>query len=494
MIGTINQKTIDWLESRNIDPEVAVQLGVYTANVSDMRGASVAVFPYIEDGVIVNEKFRMLPKQKFWQHSGRRKICYNADVLKDPGLESGQNPLVVTEGELDCIAAVQCGFKLAISVPDGAPPAGPYEENPDGSADQDGRYSWLWDDRHKFAKVKRFVLATDNDAPGIRLREELIRRLFASRCYHIEYPLGCKDLNDVLMKHGQTEVVKVINNAIPCPVHGVYDFSDYPEVPEVALSSGWSTLDRHFKLLFGTFIVVTGIPQHGKSSFVMQLMENIARLHGWRSAMFSPEMPPRVIRNCLRSVRTHKAAHLAGPETDAWINDMFHYIGYAPKHRVQEDDDVDFTLDWVLDRATEAVFRHGIRLLVIDPWNEVEHARHRNETTVDYIGRSIVAMKRFARAHNVVVLVVAHPTKMVARNDGSFPPPNLYDIADAAHWYNKCDHGIVVYRKPNGGSQIHVIKSRFEEGGEPGMVEMAFNRVTHRFDLLDSQHQPRADE
>jgi hypothetical protein len=44
--------------------------------------------------------------------------------------------------------------------------------------------------------------------------------------------------------------------------------------------------------------------------------------------------------------------------------------------------DEDYDLDWLLERATDAALRDGIRVLVIDPWNELEHARRRDESSV----------------------------------------------------------------------------------------------------------------
>jgi twinkle protein len=149
-------------------------------------------------------------------------------------------------------------------------------------------------------------------------------------------------------------------------------------------------------------------------------------------------------------------------------------------------DDDDYDLDWLLDRATDAVLRDAIRVLVIDPWNEIEHARRRDETTTDYIGRCIRALKRFARLYDVVVIIVAHPTKEVGRN-GESRPPTLYDVEGSAHWFNKPDHGIII-DGPNPDADegvIRVAKVRFEETGEKGVVRMRFDRASARFLLLD---------
>jgi len=130
ILGPIGMKAI---EGRGLNPETAVRFGLYTARsengevVPDVNG-NIVVFPFEEHGVTVNEKYRA-PGKKFWQSKGGKKTFFNADALDDPALEDGRMALVVTEGEVDMLTAIDCGFPLAVSVPDGAPPA----------VDRDGR-------------------------------------------------------------------------------------------------------------------------------------------------------------------------------------------------------------------------------------------------------------------------------------------------------------------------------------------------------------------
>ena len=53
--------------------------------------------------------------------------------------------------------------------------------------------------------------------------------------------------------------------------------------------------------------------------------------------------------------------------------------------------------------------RDGIKVLSIDPWNEVEHARGKGEMMVDYISRAIRELKGFARQYEVTVIVIVRP-------------------------------------------------------------------------------------
>lgn len=487
---TLGPIGLEAFERRSISPETAVRFAIYTASrqadgqvIPDSTG-NVVVFPFIEHGAVVNEKYRA-PGKKFWQRTGGRRTFWNADALDDPSLETGQNALVITEGELDALTAIEAGFPLAVSVPDGAPPVvdgeDPTNLQPiEAGSENSGKFEFLWNNRDRLKRIKRFIIAVDNDRPGQRLGAELVRRLSASRCLFVEYPVGCKDLNDVAMQRGSEAVSAVINAAKPYPVRGLYRLSDYPEMGAInTISTGWWTLDRHLKLFPGEFMVVTGIPGHGKSTWVLNLLCNAARLHGWHTALFSPEMP--TVPHLRDKLRRIKGGHRA--DVDAFIDEYFRFIDADPTG----DDDTDFDLDWIIDKATDAVLRDGIRCLVIDPWNEVEHARRRDETGTDYIGRSIRSLKRFARLYDVAVIVIAHPTKEVGR-DGKSRPPTLYDIEGSAHWFNKCDHGVVIDRPSTetNESVLRIAKVRFDETGEKGEVRMTYDRISCRFLTLDN--------
>lgn len=497
-----------WAESRKLDAEILARFGTFTARrvlrdksgqivqrsaaqegdivdcVPDSNGNIIA-FPYVEHGVEVAEKWRATEQKRFMQRPGGRKTFWNADALDDPALEIGTYPLILTEGEPDAFVAIQCGFPLTVSCPDGAPPV-PKGRNPadldplDIEAERIGKFEYIWNNRDRLRRVKRFILATDNDPPGRRLEAELLRRLSPARCAFVTYPEGCKDLNDVLIKFSPEAVSGVLNGAQPYPVRGLYRLSEYREsAPLETVSAGWPTLDQHFKPYPGGFIVVTGVPSHGKSKFVNNMVVNLARLYGWNSALVSPEMPvvPH-LRDDLRKM-VGKGTRLTPAEVDEWINSHILFIDSDPNG---DGDDV-MTLDWVIERATDAVLRDGIKILVVDPWNELEHARDRNETSSEYIGRSIRQLKKFARRYGVAVIVVAHPTKDVVTNKGEIRTPTLYDIDGAAAWFNKADHGIVVWRAEDATSII-VSKSRFEAAGTRGTVKLKYEAWSSRFEML----------
>ncbi|WP_165421507.1 DnaB-like helicase C-terminal domain-containing protein [Bradyrhizobium sp. Leo170] len=172
-------------------------------------------------------------------------------------------------------------------------------------------------------------------------------------------------------------------------------------------------------------------------------------------------------------------------ETDRFIESFCTFIDHDPNDA--EDDDI--TLEWIIEKARDAVMRDGIRLLIIDPWNEVEHARKRDETTAEYIGRAIRMLKQFGRQYGVVVIVLAHPTKDIWER-GRQRTPTLYDIDGSAHWFNKPDHGIVIERDAVANeATVHIAKVRFDETGYRGAIKMRFDIASQRYTQLDENVQ-----
>jgi twinkle protein len=386
------------------------------------------------------------------------------------------------------MVAIDCGWPLTVSVPDGAPPPSDRMQPLDPAHEPHGKFEFLWINRDRLKRIKRIILAVDSDPPGQRLAAEIVRRLGPVRCEFVTYPEGCKDLGDVRRKHGADAVNEVLRNSKQYPVRGLYRLSEYPNIAPIApVSLGWPIFDGlpgngWMKLFPGEFMVVTGIPSHGKSTWILNLLYNLARDHGWRSAIFSPEMPTvPYLRDKLRRIITGRAS----PDliADRVIENSFVFLDNDPN----DDEEDDITLEWIIEKATDAVMRDGIRVLLIDPWNEIEHARRRDESTSEYIGRAIRALKRFARRYEVAVIVLAHPTKDVFER-GKIRTPSLYDIDGSAHWFNKPDHGLVIERDPVANeATVHIPKVRFEQTGYRGAIRMKFDPGSQRYEQLDKQ-------
>jgi len=256
-------------------------------------------------------------------------------------------------------------------------------------------------------------------------------------------------------------------------------------------STGWAALDRHFTVRAREWTLVTGIPSHGKSAFLDNLMINLSYEKGWRWAVFSAENLP--LERHAASLMAMYIGRPFGPGlrerisrseftwAEIFLNEYFRFV--CPP----EDD---CSIDRVLKIATMIAEHEELHGLVLDPWNELDHARPANLTETEYISRALTRIRRWARDHETHVFIVAHPTKLqpnkttASKEAQIYRIPTPYDVAGSAHFRNKCDNALTVWRdleEPHSATQIHVQKIRFREVGQVGMVELYHDAATGQY-------------
>lgn len=487
---------IAWFAKRAISANVLRSFGVYKTRqwFPQIDGeADCIAFPYEWKGELRNVKYRTVDKN-FRQEKDPEPTFYNADSIA-----AGED-LLIAEGEVDVLSLAQAGFEHVVSLPNGAP-SNPQEES-------DKRYEPFGTHWEEIVAVKRLLIATDMDEPGELLAQEIAKRVGKDRCYRVRMPfkndVQCKDANECLVDYGAEALRECVAAAEPWPIEGLHDVETYAiEVMDLydgngpqPMSTGFPELDKAFQYIPGQFIAMTGIPNHGKSRFLDQIAVQTSRLRNEKWAMFSPE--------------TGNANHVAdlceiwaglpffaGPtyrmSADdvavalAWLNDRIFLLG-AVEHTP--------TIDWLLERARAAVVRHGVTNLVIDPYNELEASRPERQTETEFVSQMISKLKRFAAHHSCTVWMIIHPTKLRTGDDGKEPMPGLYDLAGSAHWRNKADAGIVVYRDYEKAVTFVVSKKirRQPMCGRPGAVKFSFIGTDRRFQDIEGSYQALGSE
>lgn len=459
----ISERGSLWLAERGLDQEIASRYGVESFETPS--GEAIG-FSYMLDGEHVNTKFRALGDKRFWMSEGGTLCFWNANTLADRTLAE-HSSLVITEGECDALAAIQCGFPHVVSVPNGAPPSDAGE----------ARYAWL--DQHLASVThKSVVLATDDDGPGRRLCRDLIARIGRERCQWAKYPKGCKDLNQVLLEHGPEAVVRCLSSATWCKIDGLYTVDTLPPEPDHdIMETGMPGLDALYKIRVGELTVVSGTPNSGKTEWVQALACSMADKHNLRVVLASFEDLPRTTMLPRLSKWKSGNRNLSADSED-WLREHFQFV--VPDHDGEEAPD----LIWLIQRIKAAVIRHEARLVVIDPWNEIEHIRPPEMTVTEYIGEAIRRLKAFARNYDVHIIVVAHPAKGITQKIREGHGLSLYDISDSAHWANKPDCGVIIERDFDTDiATVHVKKIRHQPIiGKVGQCHMSLNAVNGRFE------------
>lgn len=467
---TMHERHREWVEARGIDPLLAEKFGLTT---TAEYGAKWLTVPYYEKGEVINRKHRLTSEKRHMMDPGAPLLLWNADCLLDPKVQSGQAPVIITEGEWDALAALTAGFQFVVSVPNGAPAT----ETEDLNTAK--RYDWI--DRHADAlkNVGQFILAADADQAGYNLASDLAALLGAERCRFLEYPFPCKDLNEVLSEYGPQRLVDLISTAKPYPIKGLYTIDDFPERGEVrSYSVGIPALADMISIVPGTLTVVTGFANMGKTTLLNSIIGNALRYNfPVCVASFETDVKPILVDGLRCAIMGCAKSDLQKVDTsdaDDILRNRLRIITQSV------DEDAEMNLDAFLDYCRIAVVRDGVKMIVLDPWNEVEHKRRDGENETDYISRCLRLVKRFAKQYDVAFWIIAHPTKP---QEGAKKIPGLYDISGSANWANKADYGLTYHRPDPNANRANVLVTKVRMGlpGRKGMVTVQFDFRTSEF-------------
>jgi twinkle protein len=241
---------------------------------------------------------------------------------------------------------------------------------------------------------------------------------------------------------------------------------------------GIDCLNDKIELVPGTLTVFTGYANMGKTT-VMNTVIAHAVAHGLPVCVASFETAPKPI------LRDGLAKALIGCSDYDFGNHPMRRGAYAEIEKSVRiisnalDEELEFDVETFLETVRISVLRDGVRMVVLDPWNELEHKRNRDESLTEYVGRAIRRVKAFARRYNVAFWIVAHPTKP---QRGVNQMPSLYDVSDSANWSNKADYGLVYHRpdKTVNAAQLAVVKVRMGLPGECCVQDVFFDHRLSR--------------
>jgi len=469
-LNPIQEKVYNWFETRGIGRETLQRTKV-TNGVEFMpqlgRKANVIMFNYYVDDILVNVKYRDAMKN-FKLHKGSQKTFYNINSIKDTEC------CVIVEGEIDCLSYIEAGIDYVVSVPNGFTASG--QINMD----------YLTDFYHYFESKEKIYVAVDNDEAGENGKKELIRRFGSDKVYLVDFK-DCKDANEYLIKYGNQALKDTISNAIPCPIENVLRASDmskdlddfYKNGIKNGYKIGLDDFDSIFSTYTKQFIVVTGFPSSGKSDFVDQMTLGYNMMYGWKTAYASTENFPqylhvdKLVRKVYGSTPTYKET-----QTNEWkkcldhVNKNFYFIDYQDG----------FDLDKVLKKGEELVKRVGIRCLVIDPYNKVRDKENLDKSITDYTNLYLNKIDNFCKKHDVICILVAHPTKPQS-DKGKLLEPTFYDVKGGGEFYDMSPHGILVHRDYDAGTvMVKVLKVKFANLGE----NQAF--VTYSWNVMNGRY------
>ena len=451
----ISDKVAEWFKTRGISTHTLndCKVGEGTEWMPQTgKNENTIKFNYFMGDQLINVKYRD-GRKNFKLYKGAEKVFYNINSI------IGYDYCVIVEGEMDVLALHEAGITNAISVPNGATLNSNNLDYLDNCIDY-------------FEDKEKIIIATDSDDAGLALQAELIRRLGSETC-HIATFEDCKDANEYLLKYGKEKLSSRISSAKPVPMENVTTFRDIEgEITDFVhngFKPGFQVGLEHFDSIFSTytgqFITVTGIPSSGKSDFVDQMVVGYNQNYGWKTAFASPENQPTY----LHAHKLMRKVWQGMPTKEDIGGTKWNQIADHCNSNFFHIDMERYTLESVLRKGAELVKRKGIKCLVIDPFNKVRDVDSKTEDVNRYTMEYLSKIEIFAKKYDVLVFIVAHPTKMYKTQDGKIEEPTMYNIKGGGEWYDASYHGILVHRDYEQKTvKAKVLKVKFQNLGENG--------------------------
>ena len=165
----LNSDWIKYLASRCIGTK-------YLKKIARLGKNNTMMIPLTNGKKVVGIKYRTLDKKIFSERDSQSDYLMNWQLVKD------FKYIVIVEGEIDLLSALEAGFLNVVSLPFGAGNLKAIENQKD----------WL-------SKFEKIIIATDNDTQGKKSKNEIIKILSNVKEKLYEVDMGeFKDFNEVL--------------------------------------------------------------------------------------------------------------------------------------------------------------------------------------------------------------------------------------------------------------------------------------------------------
>jgi twinkle protein len=500
----LNSAALKFLNERGISERVAIRNRLQLANRYSHEAKAnkdFIAFPYYnESGTkAVNYKYRAVDGKEFGQEANAMPLMYNLHEWAE------FEEVVIVEGEIDVLSINEAEIWEVTSVNAGA--INPNDDN------VDGKLQCLYNSYEFFENKKRIILFCDKDPAGKRLEYEIATKLGTYRCYTVDVPEGYKDANEVLNGNkaknlpalGKEALQRIIINAKPIPVSGVVYAEDIIDVMLYNYDNGkpkgatthFPDIDNYIRWKMGNLNAWVGYANHGKTFLVLQMMLVKSMYDGWKWGVFSPEnFPPEDFYDDLAEMYVGK--HVDNRAGNKMTRDEYiEAMAFINEHIIFVYPEAAHTIDSVHNTFRGLIGKHGIKGVLIDPWNQLDHTQGGSRDD-QYLSIQLNAIKRFALEYNIIYNIVVHPRgNLGTTSTGAMKIVDVYDLAQGAMWANKIDDAVSLYapnwhENKSDTTRVFVKQKtkRKRTGGHNGECTIILDEKSMRYTELQSGKTP----
>ena len=473
---------VEYITTRGINSATVKAYGVH----GNDRGE--VVFPYYETPEEYEKstptfiKYRPGRKLKKGESKARREKGAKP-ILMGMHLCTPGEMLYIFEGEFDCMAGYQAHGGNCVSVPSGCKD-----------------FTWIDTCADFLEGYPRIAVIGDNDEPGREMVSEIAKKLDGVHVPDFDQYESCKDVNEILFKHGAERIVGIMDGARPAPVLGLINIADVQAVDMTAIPrtlSGIKALDRMTGGLYmGDLNVWTGKRGEGKSTILTQIMLEAVE-QGSKVCAYSGEIPADRFKYGVflqaadslhvcekydsaidRAVQYVPKEH--GEKINDWLNGRF----WLYDNRITESDEAES----IIRVFEQAYKRHDCRVFMVDNLMTVQTSKNERDfyhAQADFT----IRLRKFAEQYGVSVHLVVHPRKTTNKsvdNDDVGGLSTITNIACAVFAMKKLED----QEARDLGCEAILTCTKNRAYGTNGDVKLRFIEASRRFVEIGAIEKP----
>ena len=508
----ISKETLDILKISMSQENIRQQKHPDPTKKNSMMYCWAINFKYFYNDELINIKYRD-KRKNFKLIKDASKIFYNIDSIKQ------STYAVIVEGELDVAAYIEAGVFPVVSVPNGVTITKTEKEafEQTGNTSVFGNLNLEYLDAciDDFSHLEKIIIATDDDPAGIKLREEIGRRLGKDKCRYVKFgeylnkdnkPIN--DANELLLCHGKEKLRETINNTHEFPIQGVTYAIDYWDIisnsydhgKEKGITTGYQSLDPHFNWMRSWTVALNGYPAEGKTSVALNLIAISTIIHKFKWGIYSPENYP--VENIIDTLAEIFLNNTTNPDfggkriSKGELREVIYNHIY--KHFFFVDNEDGYSPKELREVKRELVMKKGINAFFTDPWSALEHKEFQGNREDVYLRNQLNAETRFSNRYKIINLISHHPPTPKDRSKVQ-EAPGAFSMIGGQIWFNKvfailCVHRINREDPSDTRVGIHVQKIKEHKlagipTGQNEPVILSYKRRSGRFyekgNLLD---------
>lgn len=452
------ENILSYCGKRNISKSTIDYVGVKENN-------NCVVFEYKNElGEHLANKYRKTKKSegpKMWFEKGT-----NVNTLFNMDKVNVSEPLLITEGEFDCLSAIESGFKNTVSIPSGV----------------NSTNEWITSNWTFIEQFEEIIIWFDNDEAGIKGAREVFNRLPNASVKIVRCEIA-NDINELLHKYGKMAILKQIEKATTPTLEGVatLDMIEDFDVHEAeTLKTGIDDIDTDLiGMVFGSLNVLSGRNGSGKSTILNQIYIAEAINQGYKTFLFSGELIGGNVKYWLLQTLANEEQFA---EYTAKDGHKYKKVTIQAKEKIVQDvkdrfflyDSDDYRIEAIIEKMTILAKRYGVRVFIIDNLMTLESSlKDKYEAETDTVKK----LKNFAKKYNAIVHLVAHPRKSINENISKD------DVSGSANITNLADYVTVIERNFDKDKEydasLNILKNRHT--GVNVEMKLKFNIERKRF-------------